>query len=436
VAAAAVAACDAPTAENIERWRTTQKGPAKLAAALADRELAADLRARAAHNLVILDRASDVRAAIGALPDRQRIELMGFLATRLWTTARFPAGAGALAMPSADQTDAKDALFELRALAGPETREHIDGWLIEWLTGGYYDGRAREGRVSGRQIVRAAGPAAAAPLLEVARAVHARPAEADGTRQRLGDELLVALALSGDPAALGFLLDLATGGPKAHEDATLGSRAMRGLRDAVLGAQGVAPLAAAAVLRPVLGRLAAVLARGDLPGATIDDAADLVAAVGPPDCVPPFVAMIRAAGAREAAMWVGTQKGIRCGGAAAVGDLLAAVPTRRGLDRARLELHVWREIRALPAPAPAEVARSLVGAPGVVARVTGVELLGALAQPATAAEDARLVAGLVEDPAVLPGWPAAGGTGEPTLGQLAAKVSMNLQDLAEKAGIK
>ena len=63
-ATAALPGCEKPTAENIQVWKTTEKGPGKLAAALRDRGIDAKLRAQAAMALVDIGKGDEVEAAL------------------------------------------------------------------------------------------------------------------------------------------------------------------------------------------------------------------------------------------------------------------------------------------------------------------------------------------------------------------------------------
>jgi hypothetical protein len=170
-----------------------------------------------------------------------------------------------------------------------------------------------------------------------------------------------------------------------------------------------------------------------------NDAVDLLAIVGPPECIPPFVEMARLPSAQQAFRWVGIQRGLRCGGAQAVVPVVEAIPDVVGYERALLEKYVYKEILAAPGSARvAEQARQLLASKSWVARVTGIEVLGALKQRATAAEDAMRIRQLARDRTVLKGWwgppkdtPAGKKKPDPTIGQIAEEVAGGLQGLAK-----
>jgi hypothetical protein len=432
--ALAVPGCDKPSHENVDSWMATEKGPQKLQATVKSSDADPELRAHAAHNLILMERYGEVKEMLDAMPESERGAVMTKLAPRLWDSAKFQTNQDELAMPSPEQNMAKDALFELRGMAGPETRTAIDGWLVEWLTGGYYEGRAKEGRIPGRMVIRAVGRPAAPKLLAAARSMIARPANADGTRVKIGDELLAGLALTGDPETMGFVLDLAVG---EFKDETLGARATTALWEAfVEPPTGLEPLDARAALLTHLPKLLTMVRNESLPGAMVNDAADLIAAIGPPECLQPFVDMVAYPHGVENFRWMGAQKALRCAGADAIRPVVESIRIDIAYDRGRLEKYVWKEVLAVNAKGKvADEARALLDSKSWVGRVTGIELLGALAVKERAAEDAKRIRALAGDPKVLTGWWGKAGAAEkkpdPTLGKVAAEVAARLEALAK-----
>ena len=432
LATAVLPACHRVTHENLDRWMNTENGPSKLVKALRSSDQDADMRAHAAQNLVVIDRFADVKESFEDMDDPTRHAVMAKLAPRLWDKARI---AHEMDQPTLPQYSAKDALFDLRGYADEATRKTIDGYLIEWLTGGYYEGRATMGRVSGSTIIKTLGQAAAPKLLERTRRLLLKPAEG-GAHAKVGDELLAALAWTGDKDAAGMLLDLVE---KDYKDPSLPQRAVAALHDAYVQPAAGQPLSARPALLPYVDRLGKIAMNDNLPGTMNNDAVDLIAAVGPPDCIAPFAKMTALPVAERAFRYVGMQRGLRCGGAQAVVPIVEAIPDTVAYDRALLDKYVWKEI--LDAPAPAKVAeqvRTLLSSKSWVARVTGVEVLGQLALPASAAEDAKRIRQLASDKTVLKGWwgdqkgvAAAKKKRDPTLGQVARDVAGRLQGLAK-----
>ncbi|HWM84240.1 MAG TPA: hypothetical protein VNO33_00355, partial [Kofleriaceae bacterium] len=360
-------------------------------------------------------------------------EVLTELIPRLWESARV---AREKDVPTPMQAQAKDAMFELRGFADEATRRRIDSYLIEWLAGGHYEGRATVGRVSGRTIVRRLGPTAAPKLLEAARSILVRPPDAEGKRPVVGDELLAAIASTGDPEAVALLLDMVT---KDYKDPSLPKRAMAALHEAYVQPVSGQPVSARPALLGQVERLGQVARDENLPGVMNNDAVELIAAIGPPECIPPFVELVVLPTTQQSFRWVGIQKGLRCGGAQAMVPIMEAAPDTIPYERALLEKYVLKEILASPgASKVAEQARLLLTSRNWVARVTGIEVLGALKQRATAAEDAKRIRQLAKDRTVLKGWwgpqkelPDGKKKPDPTIGRVAEEVAGGLQGLAK-----
>ena len=119
--------------------------------------------------------------------------------------------------------------------------------------------------------------------------------------------------------------------------------------------------------------------------------------------------------------------------------IMEAMPDTVGYERALLEKYVYKEILASPgASKVAEQARQMLSSQNWVARVTGIEILGALKQRSTAEEDAKRIRQLAKDRTVLKGWwgpqkdqPAAKKKPDPTIGRVADEVAGGLQALAK-----
>lgn len=416
--------CNSVTEDNLNKWMNTQRGPDKIVGALKDDGVDVGLRAVAARNLIRMEKWSEVKAFLEDAPTDKRVPLIKALAPRLWEDARI---SDEMQVPSPVQTNAKDALYELRGYTDDAGREAIDGYLIEWLTG-YYEGRARSGRVGGHQIVRAIGARAAEGLLEQGRSIVAAPPDKDGSYQRVGDNLLYGLALSGSEKAVGFVLDLAASESK---DKTLQDRAMASLHNAYVKPVGVEP-ADAKALKPHSTRLAEIIKNPDLPGAVRNDAILLVASMGMPECLPIFVELVSYPAQTESVRWIGVQQGIRCGELDAIVPVAEALPPGAAYRQEVLKKYFWEEVMKLsPRAAIAERAVTLLGSASPAAKVTGIELLGLLKLRGRAAQDAEKIEKLSGDQTLLKGWwgtgKGAAGKRAPTVGQRAAAVAKELK---------
>jgi hypothetical protein len=434
VALGALVGCDKVDHDNIDKWLETENGAEKLKKALKSSDNDADLRAHAAENLILHPEGQfvEVKDAFGDMEEEEQHAIMGQLVPRLWEKAN--SGSSDPMKVSQSNIQAKDALFELRQFADEKTRARIDEYLVEWLTK-FYEGRAQTGRVSGRTIIREVGKAAAPKLLQQARSMLVKPAGAEGERLKIGDELLVGLAWSGDPEAAGLLMDMVI---KDYKDDSLPKRAIAALHEAYVEPASGTPLPARDAVAPHIAKLAEVAKNESLPGVMNNDSIELIAAVGPPECIQPFVDMAALPTVRRDFRWTGVQRGLRCGGAAAIGPILDTVPVNNWYERALLEKYIWKEILAAPGgSAVAEQVRQLLASKSWVARVTAIEVLGVMsAGKDTAAEDAKRIRALAGDRTVLKEWwgkPKDGGKKrpDPTLGQVAKEVAGRLEGLAK-----
>jgi hypothetical protein len=326
-------------------------------------------------------------------------------------------------------------MFEIRQFASDATREVLDKYLAEWFADGFYEGRATTGRATGKMVIRAIGPAAAPKLLDRARSLLARPPKADGSRLRVGDELLIALALTGDSEAFGFLLDLVV---NPNTDDTLPKRAMGALNFAYVDPIGVEKVPPDAIGEH-LDALVAVTRDENAAGVMKNDATALIGAIGMPGCLQPFVAMINYPHKDTNFIWVGAQQGLRCGGVDAIVPVVDAVPPGQAYERGMLARYLWDEITAHTARGViAQRARTLLESQSWVSRVTGIELLARLKLKGSAAEDAKKIRALANDRTVLKGWwgkqndvPAGKRKSDPTLGQVALEAAKELEEVAK-----
>src|SRR5262245_7042829 len=110
--------CQKATSDNIQLWKTTQKGPERLRDALADHSVAPRLRAEAAAALVDINQAEAVDEILPTLPVEDRAEI---------AKALVPLCEVAMKDPSPDKALAyRDALFSLRQHAPADDQKRID----------------------------------------------------------------------------------------------------------------------------------------------------------------------------------------------------------------------------------------------------------------------------------------------------------------------
>lgn len=397
--------CEKTSHENIDRWMDTEKGPGKLEDALRSSDLEPDLRAHAAQNLVRLETGGEKRGedvmieALAAMPPEERDQVLDKLVPRLWENARIE---GEMTVPSSIQVGAKDALFALRRLARGQTLEAIDRYLVEWLTGGYYEARARTGNVRGETIVRAVGPMAAPSLIRSAKSLLIAPTGKEGSQYQLEEPLLIGLAVSSSPEAVGFLLDLVR---LEHNDKDLPGRAMDALFLGYVDSRERFELADPRALEPHLGRLVDLARDPALANRIVNDAIRLIGRAGAPACIKPLVDLIASPHREKNLLWVSANAALRCGKAQALVPVADALPQGREYAAEELEGAILEPMLVLDDKAAvAEQARTLLTSGSWIARAIGVELLGRLAIRESARADAEAVRKLTGDRTPLKGW--------------------------------
>src|SRR6185369_1336617 len=121
VALALVLGCNKASSDNIQLWKTTQKGPDRLRETLADHGTPPRLRAEAALALVDIGRAEEVDTIFSSLPADDRAEIAKTLQ---------PMCEVAMKNPSPDKAlEARDALYSLRQFVPPDEQKRVDGAL-------------------------------------------------------------------------------------------------------------------------------------------------------------------------------------------------------------------------------------------------------------------------------------------------------------------
>jgi HEAT repeat protein len=239
--------CDKPTSENIQLWKTTEKGPGKLVDALANRSTEPKLRAEAAVALLDIGKGDDVDAALAAMPANERWEVFKTLIPLYVTNMTATKDA-------APQKSLmfRDALFSLRGLGPPEDQTRIDAALMPDIEQELRSGKVRNGRHSVEKILTAVGspaggmlatllgePIAGYPAVaELLARVGDEPARLKGAanlvararRERPVPELMwKAIGALGGPVAVKYLEERIVSG--GHDEATAAVRALQQRRD-------------------------------------------------------------------------------------------------------------------------------------------------------------------------------------------------------------
>lgn len=420
--------CDKPSHENVDKWMRTKKGPDKLRAALSESS-DPDVAAHAAANLVRKQLDSDARARLEKMSPERRSAIVVKLVPRLWDMARLE---GEMTVPGGEQTMAKDLLFDVRGMVPAAERTRIDGYLLDWYTSGFYDARAQPGRHPGAEVIRAIGAPAGDRLIPIADSILAK-AMVGTQRLKISEELLLALAASGSPATVKYLLDLSSAGEGAggeRGDKTLGDRALSALYRAYVDPGGLFPVVDPAPLVPHVQTLVG-FAKAENKGRVVNDAIALVKVTGRPACVEPLLDVVAYPHDQLLFRYIGASAALQCGGAAAIAPVLAAFPENGSYMRQQMGGAVWTIIAKLEPRAEVIAAlRELAKRDGKLAKWIAIEALAVMASR----EDLPLVQSMSSDRRKLTGYwgdqsdvPAKDRKAEPTLGERAVELVAEMQ---------
>jgi hypothetical protein len=411
-----VMGCEKPTHENIEKWASTKKGPGKLKSAFLDGDLDPDLSAHAAAVMVKTGRDNEVKSELEQMSDARRQQVIAALAPRLWDVARIE---GDMLRPAPQQTQAKDALVMIRKYADPATRTKIDGYLIDWYAVPSYEGRATVGSVLGAGVMRQIGPPAAKKMMAVVNGIIAAPGQ-ETTKKRIGDELLLGVAATGDPEAVKYVLDIAR---MDRADDTLSTRAMGALYRAYVNPEGLLDTADPAALVPNLDTLVSIAKDDRMPAAAANSAVALIRSVGPPHCLPPLLAMIPHPHADPAFRYLGPDHALKCGGIKALKDVVRAMPDQAYEKESLAGSVVLAITRLEPRDQVLVELRDLLGDKSRIARWVAIETLAAM----KSVEDAAKIASVKGGGEKLVGYYGDDRSKpEPTLGQRAKELAGQL----------
>ncbi len=414
-------ACEKTTHENIDKWKSTEKGPGKLAKALSDDGLDPDLSAHAAANMILLGRDQDVRHTLDSMAAARRDKVIAALAPRLWKLARIE---GDMELPkSSTQINAKDALIQLRKYADANTKQQIDGYLIDWYCVPSYDdarggGRAVLGTVRGDAAMRLVGPAAAKKMIAVANGVIAAPGQ-EKVKNRIGDELLTGLAATCAPETVKYVLDVAK---MDRGDKTLMDRAMNALYKAYVSSGGEFDACPKDPLVPALDEVVSIAKDDRVSGQAGDDAFALISAVGAPACMPPLVGMIAHPHANPAFKFAAAQAALRCGGPPAIADVVHALPEGPYSQRELIGGVAGEIAKLTPRDPTLAQVRQLLDSHRTLDRWVAVETLAAM----KSVEDAPRL-GAIKSADKLVGFWGGAGKPDPTLGQRAKEAAGELK---------
>jgi hypothetical protein len=416
----ASAGCEKTDHESIDKWPRTEKGPGKLANALADESIDADLSAHAAANLIKppLSQDAQVRDTLEKMSQGRRTQVIGKLAPRLWDIARIE---NEMKLPNTPHVAAKDALVTIRKFADDAQRQQIDGYLTDWYAVASYEGRAGAGQYSGAMVVRMIGAPIAKKLIEVLNGVIAAPAEGKA-RLRVGDELMLALAASGSPEAVKKLLDVAR---MDRGDDTLATRVFDALYKGYIDPGGLFDIQGPEALVPNLDAIVTIAKDDTQPPKVGNTCLELIRAVGAPACLPPLLAMAAAPHKDPGFKYVIGNNALRCGGTKTIVQVVQALPDSGAYARDDLVRAIAKEIAKMtPRDQVLAALHELLAQKSTIARWSAIEALAIM----KSVEDKPRIAALSGAKDRLVGYwgEDAEGKTDPTLGQRAKELADQL----------
>jgi hypothetical protein len=171
--------CNKPSSDNIQLWKTTEKGPERLHDALADHGTPPRLRAEAAVALVDIGRAEEVDTTFQTLSPDDRAEIAKSLEPLYEVGMKDPSPEKALA--------SRDALFSLRQFVTPDDQKRIDAALLPVLEADLTAGHLRQGRHSIDKMLTAIGSDAGGMLARVLAEPDASYLQAAELLGKIGD---------------------------------------------------------------------------------------------------------------------------------------------------------------------------------------------------------------------------------------------------------
>jgi hypothetical protein len=417
VALVLVAGCEKTDHESIDKWPRTEKGPGKLKKAFEDESLDPDLSAHAGVNMIRppLSQETEVRGAIERMSPGRRTAVIEKMLPRLWEIARVE---NEKKPATTAQVAGKDALFTLRRFADDNQKKTIDGYMVDWYGVYAYEARANAGQYAGPQVIRAVGPSITKKLIEVINGFIAAPGQ-EKSKYRIGDELMLAIAVSNHPDGVKKLLEVAK---MDRGDDTLATRAVDALYKAYVNPQSLFDILPPDALVPNLDALVAFAKDDTQKGKVTNDLIELIRAVGTPKCFTALVGMIGSPHRQSRFKYVAANNALRCGGVKGIVEVVKALPETGAYVQAELTGAISGEIAKMsPRAQVLEAFRQLLSEKSVIARWVAIEGLAAM----KSVEDQPRIAALSGAKEVLTGYwgDNAEGKKDPTLGARAKELA-------------
>jgi hypothetical protein len=383
--------CESVSSDSIARWKTTQKGPAKLQEAVKDSSVPANLRAEAAAALVDIGMADEADQALGTVPAGARADLVKALVPLYIQQLKAPA------LPKARA--ARDALFNARSLAGPEEQRQIDAVLLPSIEADLRAGRVSGGRNSVDKMLAAIGPVSApmlVSLLEDPRVpfegvVESLDRVADPASRERGGAALVKRATASPQISVAMWRALGSLGGRTAGAFLMQKAAGNSGTDAVSAIQALEQRH-----EPALLPMALAMAGDPKANKSVrEEMFGLVEKIGGPEAQRGLVRII-AADANELVRYRAYEAALAAGGAEAVVPALEAFPAKASYKKEDVVDYLVKDIAKIGRPARPALTRALAS-PAALARMTAVLALEA----PLASDPGKHLAGTADAPGVL-----------------------------------
>jgi HEAT repeat protein len=410
-------ACDKASSDNIQLWKTTQKGPEKLRDTLADKGVTPRLRAEAAVALVDIGQAEAVDTIFQTLTPEDRGEIAKNLQPLYEVSMKNPAPDKAL--------DARDGLYSLRQFVTPDDQRRIDAALLPALEADLKVGKLRQGRHSVDKMLTAIGPDAAAMLARVLAEPESNFVQAADLLGKIGDAdarekggaalvaraggkagkkgkepetaIFKALGAVGGPSAVKYLQEKVLGPNK--DDAALAVRALQERRD-----PAVLPFALKIAADPRADKIVR------------DEMFGVIETIGGLEAQRGLLGII-SSDKEEIVRYRAFESALTAGKLDAIGPALEAFPAAAAYKKVDVDDLLVKLIEKMGQPArPALV--KVLGSSSALARMTAVLALEQIGR----APDAPSVEKLAGDSTSVKGFP-----GGDTIGKEAARVAEALK---------
>jgi hypothetical protein len=411
---------------DIDTWKGTVRGPAKMVAVLLADKYPLELRAYAALALVDMERqdvdgVAELLNAIQKLDGSTRDKLIQALVLGL-----LPMMQGAADKPSASgegppprQIRAKDAAFALITHAAPDSRKALTDAVMRWYTADF-NGRSLSGNYSAEQVVRALGSDAAKTLVD---ALGARlPQQAlvklaqligqlgdPAAKERAAQKLVQIEAEMRSDAFLGWLRDEITSqlGKDGKPDPVRVDKAARMNRERFIDEGTIPAMKYLADQQVVTDRLLAIAAEPDAalaerrtralqalegkvgpaqlepllalaldtkaPSSVQDYAFDRVGDIRSPLALPRMWPLVQD-GTKQRLRWRAGELVLTIGGSAVLGEFLSKLPSNEGVAYEPEELEGYAARIGQMTPFPVAVVAAQLASPNWWNRVIALDL--------------------------------------------------------------